>query len=224
MPNWFQESRTFLRQYRTNFKHTGAVLPSGRSLGRALTHFVRRCDDGQNGASSRRRVLEVGPGTGAVTRHICEGLRDDDTLELCELNATFVEVLRQRLAAESPFCDVATRVSVHHKPVEELLADEPFDLIVSGLPLNNFEVHEVERILDLFGRLLKPTGTLSFFEYIGIRKLRAAVSGGAGRQRLRGIERAMDGVLRAGEIRRDHVWANVPPAYVHHVRFAPKPR
>jgi phospholipid N-methyltransferase len=115
-------------------------------------------------------------------------------------------------------------VTVHHKPVEELLADEPFDLIVSGLPLNNFEVGEVEHILNLFGRLLKPTGTLSFFEYIGIRKLRAAVSSGAGRERLRGIERAMHGVLRDGEIRRDHVWANVPPAYVHHVRFAPKPR
>ena len=224
MPNWFNESRTFLRQYRTNFKHTGAVLPSGRSLGRALTYFVRR-PQSENGATcGPRRVLEVGPGTGAVTRHICDGLTPQDTLDLCELNAAFVEVLHQRLAGESPFRDVASRVAVHHKPVEELLADEPFDLIVSGLPLNNFEVGEVEHILKLFGRLLKPTGTLSFFEYIGIRKLRAAVSDAAGRDRLRGIERAMNGILRGGEIRRDHVWANVPPAYVHHVRFTAAPR
>jgi phospholipid N-methyltransferase len=214
MPNWFTESRTFLRQYRTNFKHTGAVLPSGRLLGHALTRYVREPVDGVAGS---RRILEVGPGTGAVTRHICASLGPADSLDLCELNDAFVEVLRQRLAAESPFCDVADRTAVHHSPIEALPADKPFDLIVSGLPLNNFEVGEVEHILGLFARLLKPTGVLSFFEYIAIRKMRAAVGGPAVRTRLKGIERAMDGVLQH-EIRRDRIWANVPPAYVHHVR------
>lgn len=215
MPNWLSESRTFLRQYRTNFKHTGAVLPSGRLLGHALTRFVRESGEANAGP---RRILEVGPGTGAVTRHICAGLAPRDTLDLCELNATFVQVLRQRFAAEPPFCDVADRAAIHHSPIEALPADEPFDLIVSGLPLNNFEVGEVEHILSLFARLLKPTGVLSFFEYIAIRKVRAAVGGAAVRTRLQGIERAMSGVLQH-EIRRDRIWANVPPAYVHHVRF-----
>lgn len=215
MPNWFHESRTFLRQYRTNFKHTGAVLPSGRLLGHALTRFVR---DRDGDALQPRRILEVGPGTGAVTRHLCASLAPADTLDLCELNDAFVEVLRQRLATEPPFRDVADRTVVHHSPIEALPADEPFDLIVSGLPLNNFEIGEVEHILGLFARLLKPTGVLSFFEYIAIRKMRAAVGGAAVRTRLRGIERAMDGVLQH-EIRRDRIWANVPPAYVHHVRF-----
>jgi phospholipid N-methyltransferase len=217
--NWLSESQTFWREYRANFKHTGALMPSGRSLGRALARFVRDRET-PGGADARpRRVLEVGPGTGAVTRHICDALAPADTLDLCELNATFIEVLRRRLSEEAPFCDVASRVEVHHKPVEQLLADEPYDLIVSGLPLNNFEVGEVEHILDLFGRLLKPTGTLSFFQYIGIRKLRAVVGGAADRNRLRGIGRAMDRVLKNGEIRRDHVFTNVPPAYVHHVRY-----
>jgi phospholipid N-methyltransferase len=219
MPNWFTESRTFWREYRANIKHTGALMPSGRSLGRALARFVRDRDSAGGGELRPLRVLEVGPGTGAVTRHICDALAPGDTLDLCELNATFVEVLRRRLVDESPFCDVASRVEVHHKPVEQLLTDEPYDLIVSGLPLNNFEVGEVEHILDLFGRLLKPTGTLSFFQYIGIRKLRAVVGGRADRDRLRGIGHAMDRVLSRGEIRRDHVFSNVPPAYVHHVRY-----
>jgi hypothetical protein len=29
----------------------------------------------------------------------------------------------------------------------------------------------------------------------------------------------MDGMLLRGEIHRDRIWPNVPPAYVHHVRF-----
>jgi phosphatidylethanolamine/phosphatidyl-N-methylethanolamine N-methyltransferase len=219
MSQWWHETSTFWRQYRTNFKHTGAVLPSGNALGRALTTFVRKREStpGANGAGLR--ILEVGPGTGAVTRHLCAGLQSEDRLDLVELNSAFVDVLRRRLAEESPFCDVAARVAVHHRPVEELPIDAPYDLIISGLPLNNFEVPEVEHILGLFSRLLKPTGTLSFFEYIGIRKLRALVSNRNGRTRLQGIGRALDGLLRNGEVHRDHIWVNVPPAYVHHVRF-----
>src|SRR5688572_23003406 len=111
--NWFTESRTFWREYRTNVKHTGALMPSGRSLGRALARFVRDREATGGGEPKPRRVLEVGPGTGAVTRHICDALAPGDTLDLCELNATFVEVLRRRLAEEAPFCDVASRVEIH---------------------------------------------------------------------------------------------------------------
>jgi phospholipid N-methyltransferase len=223
MPTWFHESRTLLRQYRENFKHTGAVLPSGKSLGRALTRFVRDRSDANGGGPRGLRILEVGPGTGAVTRHICDAVRPDDHVDLVELNAAFVELLRRRLADEPPFCHAAPCVNVHHTPVEQLPTDAPYDLIISGLPLNNFEVHEVEHILGLFAQLLKPTGVLSFFQYIGIRKLRSVVSDSAGRERLRGIGTALDGFLSQGEIRRDHVWSNVPPAYVHHCRMVAKP-
>lgn len=218
MSNWLSESRTFWRQYRENFKHTGAVLPSGNALGRALSRFVR--ERSPEAASTGLRILEVGPGTGAVTRHLCASLCPRDQLDLVELNGAFVEVLRRRLAEESPFREAADRVAIHHRPVEQSSSAEPYDLIVSGLPLNNFEVLEVEQILALFAERLKPAGTLSFFEYIGIRKLRALVSNRAGRERLRGIGSALDGILSRGEIRRDHIWVNVPPAYVHHVQFS----
>lgn len=218
MKNWWSEISTFLREYRTNFKHTGAVMPSGATLGKALARFVREREPGHP-CDGGFRILEVGPGTGAVTRHIAAALRANDALDLCELNPSFVAVLRERLGGESPFSDVAARVTIYHQPIEQLPEDTQYDLIISGLPLNNFNVAEVEHILGLFERLLKPTGTLSFFEYIGIRKVRALVSSGAGRERLRGIGRAMDGMLQRGEIHRDRIWPNVPPAYVHHVRF-----
>lgn len=227
MANWWSEVSTFLREYRTNFKHTGAVMPSGASLGKSLARFVREREPAAVTAQRRAagedcstfRILEVGPGTGAVTRHIAAALQPGDALDLCELNTTFVEVLRRRLVDERPFCDVASQVRIFAKPIEELPEDIQYDLIISGLPLNNFNVAEVEHILGLFERLLKPSGTLSFFEYIGIRKMRALVSTGSGRERLRGIGRAMDGILSRGEIHRDRIWPNVPPAYVHHVRF-----
>ena len=105
-----------------------------------------------------------------------------------------------------------------HCPVEELPHDRTYDVIVSGLPLNNFSAGVVEQILAALVSLLAPGGTLSFFEYIAVRRARALVSGRAERERLRGVGRAMRAVLDPYEIRRDAVWLNVPPAWVHHVR------
>jgi phosphatidylethanolamine/phosphatidyl-N-methylethanolamine N-methyltransferase len=141
MPGWWSESRTFLREYRANYKHTGAVLPSGRSLGRALATFVR---ERPPEAAGGLKILEIGPGTGAVTRQICAALSTHDELDLCELNTAFVAVLRQRLAEERPFCDVAGRVRIFHQPIEQLDVEGRYDLVVSCLPQNNFQVNEVE--------------------------------------------------------------------------------
>ena len=55
-----------------------------------------------------------------------------------------------------------------------------YDVIVSGLPLNNFSPADVERILAVLCGRLAPRGTLSFFEYIAMRPARALVSGRSG--------------------------------------------
>ena len=188
-------------------------MPSGRALSRALAHYVR---EGELGIGPRR-ILEVGPGTGAVTRYIVAAMRPDDRLALVEHNGEFVARIRERFDTESEFRAVADRVTIHHAGVEDLAEDEPYDVIVSGLPLNNFSVEFVRDVLAKFERLLAPGGTLSFFEYIAIRRAKALVSGTAQRARLRSIAAALDGLLAEREIRRDHVLMNVPPAYVHHL-------
>src|SRR6185436_18579914 len=92
--------RVFWRQFRQAYNSTGAVLPSGRGLAVALSRFVR---DGEaasaartngiftqsNNAANARRILEVGPGTGAVTVQIIGDMRPQDRLVLVERNAEF---------------------------------------------------------------------------------------------------------------------------------------
>ncbi|HET6884552.1 MAG TPA: methyltransferase domain-containing protein [Pirellulales bacterium] len=203
--------RLFLREYLRHFHHTGSIAPSSRWLGAALARHV---SDG----SGARRILEVGPGTGAVTRHIVAKLGTNDRFDLVELNPAFVECLRRRFDDEPHFARVADRVRVINCPVEELPCDRPYDAIVSGLPLNNFSVSDVRRILETFGTLMSPTATLSFFEYVAIRPARAMVSGRQERERLRGIGQALQEVLDGREFSRECVWPNLPPAWVHHVR------
>jgi phospholipid N-methyltransferase len=227
MRQQWADYRVFWREFRQAYQTTGSVLPSGRALAAALCQYV--CEPGEaasaaagNGAVGRnqgRRILEVGPGTGAVTGRIISDLRPGDRLVLVERNEQFVARLRARLADELGAARAADRITLLRAGVEELVEDQRFDLIISGLPLNNFSVELVERVLEKLRRLLAPRGTLSFFEYVAVRKAKSLVSSRAERERLRGVGRVLSEVLQRREVRRDLVLANVPPAWVHHVRF-----
>ena len=127
--------------------------------------------------------------------------------------------MQTRFETEPDFRAVAHPHANPSPALEDLPADQRYDLIISGLPLNNFAVPEVEQILDIFARLATPGGTLSFFQYIAIRRVKSVVTGSQGRARLRGIGQALDRTLSGREIKRDWVWPNIPPAWVHHVRF-----
>lgn len=211
MSRWLHDQRVFWQQFREQFHTTGSVLPSSRRLGRALSRFV-------GAGQQAHRVLEVGPGTGAVTAEIVRRLGPHDRLDLVELNEQFVRRLKERFETEDAFRRVAPQCRVLHRRVEDLAGGEPYDVIVSGLPLNNFTVAQVEQVLDVLARLLRPGGTLSFFEYLAIRRARALVSGRQERARLRGIGQALDRMLGPHEVGCEWVWPNVPPACVHHVR------
>jgi phospholipid N-methyltransferase len=241
--------RIFWREFRHQYHTTGAVLPSGSALARALARFVRDGDQAIGDlrqrfnsrlgdtrprvgeslrdselagsaitASKSRRILEVGPGTGAVTGHIVRAMRPTDHLFLVERNEQFVARLQSRLVQTPTLSSFADRITMYHASVEDLAESEPYDLIISGLPLNNFDVPSVARILAKLRRLLAPGGTLSFFEYVAVRKAKSLISARQERKRLRGIGQLFDELFRH-EIRRDLVLANVTPAWVHHVRF-----
>jgi phosphatidylethanolamine/phosphatidyl-N-methylethanolamine N-methyltransferase len=219
--------RVFWREFRQQYHTTGALLPSGKALSRALARFVRNGEpsglsrrDKPAGSLAARRILEVGPGTGAVTGQIIAAMRPDDQLFLVERNDQFVEQIRRRLAEDPTFRDVTDRVTLIHASVEDLPEDNPYDLIVSGLPLNNFAVETVDSILSKLRRILAPGGTLSFFEYVAVRKAKSMISNKSERERLRGIGRIFDRMLGTHEVDRDLVLMNVTPAWVHHVRFA----
>jgi phosphatidylethanolamine/phosphatidyl-N-methylethanolamine N-methyltransferase len=204
--------RLFFREFLRNFHTTGAILPSGRQLSKALARYV--AED----ATAGRRILEVGPGTGAVTRHIVAAMKPGDSIDLVELNESFSRQLEMHFRDDPHFRTVADRSRIINSPVEGLPVDKTYDLIISGLPLNNFSAELVESILRKLLQLLKPEGTLSFFEYIAVRRARAIVSGKADRRRLREIGRVLRDVLDGREIRRDAILLNVLPAWVHHVR------
>lgn len=205
--------RLFWQEFRRTFESTGAIAPSGRKLCRALARYVA-------GDGKPRRILEVGPGTGVVTDAIIAQMGPQDTLDVVELNERFVAALRERLANDPLWQRAANRVRIHHLPIEQLSSAEPFDVIVSGLPFNNFPVELVQSILQHLETLAAPDATLSFFEYVAIRRIKAVVCAKPERERLNGIGAVLNDAFAKRQFRQECIVANVPPAWVHHLRFA----
>jgi len=211
MKRFLGEHLEFFRQYRHRFQTTGAVAPSSRFLARALARPLRQHAD-------PCRVLEVGPGTGAVTRQIARLLKPEDRFELVELNENFVGVLQHRFEHDADFRRIANRSQIHQCPIQEFRAEAPYQFIVSGLPFNNFPPELVREIFGVLFRLLAPGGVLSYFEYMYMRPLRKAVSNRAGRERLGSLETVLHEFLGRHRFRRDWVFVNIPPAWVQHLR------
>jgi phospholipid N-methyltransferase len=212
--NFFSECGTFFRESRRHFRNTGALLPSSRFLARALASPLAE-------PRPPYRILEVGPGTGSVTREILRRLQPGDRLDCVELNEHFVERLNLCLRHDSRFIPYQSQVQVIHSPVEALPGDAIYDHIISGLPLNNFPVDLVREIFDAYGRLLKPGGVLSYFEYVLIRHLKTPFSGRKERHRLHRVGRLVGEYIRAYQVRRQRVLMNVPPAVVRHLHIKP---
>jgi phospholipid N-methyltransferase len=211
---FWAECGDFIRESRRHFHHTGALLPSSRFLAHALVSELRR-------PRLPGRILEVGPGTGSVTAQILRHLLPGDQLDLVEINSRFLALLERRFKTEWKFWRHRDHVRLIRAAVEELPGSGVYDYIISGLPLNNFPVAQVREIYRVYSRLLKPGGTLTYYEYVWIRQLKTPFADRRERRRLYRIGKVVGGYIRAYQVRRERVFMNVPPAVVRHLRFRP---
>src|SRR5262245_57412576 len=117
---YWAECGSFFREYRRHVRTTGSLLPSSRFLARALVAELRR-------PRGPYRILEVGPGTGSVTREILRYLQPGDRLDAVEINSHFVHLLRRRFESERPFIRCHDQAEVIHAAVEDLPGEGVYD-------------------------------------------------------------------------------------------------
>lgn len=203
-----KEHFTFLQEVRRNFQTTGALLPSSPALTRAVAEEIA---PGRGG----RSILEIGAGTGACTRKILPRLAPTDRFVVYELNEVLFGYLRSRLEGHGHWHRFADIVDLRCDAFPNNAEEGAYDIIVSGLPINNMTPSFVEEIFRSIFKCLKPGGKFVFYEYCFIRGLKRPFVGPRHAVRLRKIERILDKYLRSNEIRRRTVFGNIPPAWVH---------
>jgi phosphatidylethanolamine/phosphatidyl-N-methylethanolamine N-methyltransferase len=113
----------FLRSWIEKPLHMGAVMPSGRVLARTMAQYVN--------IDSSEPVVELGPGTGAITNALIEHGVDQKRLVLVEYNPGFCALLRDRY----PHAKVVQGDAYKLRDSLWNVLSAPASAVVSGLPL-----------------------------------------------------------------------------------------
>jgi phosphatidylethanolamine/phosphatidyl-N-methylethanolamine N-methyltransferase len=113
----------FLRSWIEKPLHMGAVMPSSKVLARTMAQYVD--------VESKGPVVELGPGTGAITSALIEHGVDQKRLVLVEYNPGFCALLRDRYPQAKVVQGDAYAL---RDSLWDVLA-APASAVVSGLPL-----------------------------------------------------------------------------------------
>lgn len=178
-----KESELFFRQWLRSPRSMGSVLPSSRALARAVTRAIA-WRPGQ-------QIIELGAGTGAITRGLVESGLPLDAITVIEVDDSLCSYLRARFPGVRVIHGDATRLSESLGPE----AAGRVGTVISGLPMVNMPLEFQRTIIDQSFALLAPDGCILQYSYSPIRPIPARKLG-----------------LRAELVR--YVVRNVPPATV----------
>jgi phosphatidylethanolamine/phosphatidyl-N-methylethanolamine N-methyltransferase len=173
----------FIRSWIEKPLHMGAVMPSGRLLARTMAHYVDSHGTGP--------VVELGPGTGAITNALVERGVDQKRLVLVEYNPGFCALLRDRYPQAKVVQGDAYRL---RDTLWNLLSD-PAAAVVSGLPLvTKPMLTRLKLVRDAFAALA-PGAPFVQFTYSVVPP----------------IPKSLPGVTTEAS---ERIWMNLPPARV----------
>ncbi len=109
--------------------------------------------------SKKISILELGPGTGVVTKQILDKITSDSNLVCLELNEQFCNDLAE---LKDKNLEV---IQGSAEDIGDLFKTQSFDYVVSGLPLAIFKKACVNEILDGCVSSLKEEGKYIQFQY-----------------------------------------------------------
>ena len=193
----------FIKRFILSPSTVGSLLPSSHSLASNMTKRAPQ--------TPSLRYLEVGAGSGAVTKHLLKKLRPSDHLDIIEYDADFCALLHKKFHAHP-------KVTIHQASILDF-EGEKYDVLISSLPLNAFSPALVAQILSKLQSLAKKGGHLSYFEYMGLGKLKQAVLRGEKRSAFKATLDLKRQFARNFCRESDKIWFNFPPARVLHCQL-----
>jgi phosphatidylethanolamine/phosphatidyl-N-methylethanolamine N-methyltransferase len=173
----------FLRSWIEKPLHVGAVMPSSRLLARTMAQYVDSDSPGP--------VIELGPGTGAITTALVERGIDQRRLVLVEYNPSFCALLRDRY----PQAKIVQGDAYRLRDTLRNVLSMPASAVVSGLPLvTKPMLTRLKLVRDAFAALA-PGAPFVQFTYSVVPP----------------IPKSLPGVSTEAS---ERIWMNLPPARV----------
>ncbi len=173
----------FLRSWIEKPLHMGAVMPSGRLLARTMAQYVDIDSDDP--------VIELGPGTGAITSALLHRGVDQKRLVLVEYNPGFCALLRDRY----PQAKVVQGDAYTLRDTLWNVLGAPASAVVSGLPLVTKPMStRLKLIRDAFAALAPGAPFVQFTYSVAPP-----------------IPKSLPGVSTEAS---ERIWMNLPPARV----------
>ncbi len=151
------------RKIKRNITEDGLIVSSSGFL---VNTMVGKID-----FSRPLRILEIGSGKGPFTREIIRKMSPESVLDVSEIKSEYNPWI-ERIMSANPL----KSVTLHNGCVTELLnAPEAYDVIVSSLPLKNFERMKdknafLYRIIEGFKFALKDGGIYLQYQYFRSNK------------------------------------------------------
>lgn len=168
-----------------------ALTPSSKMLARAMAKGLE--------ISPNETVMELGPGTGALTDQIQRILPDDARYIGIELEPQFVSLLRERFPDLRFEEDTVTSAFQVHANS----GTPPVKAVISGLPISTMPASVIDEIIMNLDQLMGPGTVFRMFQYIHAYHLPSAV-------RFRRRMSSLFSDYRCDAI----VVRNLPPAFV----------
>ena len=173
----------FLRSWIEKPLHMGAVMPSSRLLARTMAQYVD--------IKSTGPVVELGPGTGAITNALIEHGVDQKRLVLVEYTPGFCALLRDRY----PHAKVVQGDAYALRESLRKVLGTPASAVVSGLPLvTKPMLTRLRLIRDAFAALAPGAPFVQFTYSVAPP-----------------IPKSLPGVSTEAS---ERIWMNLPPARV----------
>jgi phosphatidylethanolamine/phosphatidyl-N-methylethanolamine N-methyltransferase len=144
----------FLTHFRKSPRTVGAIAPSSQQL-------ARRMLDGLE-VTAGTRLVELGPGTGAITGEIDRRLPESASCLAIDIDPVFSARVGVRWPRIVSVCDRAERLA-EIAGSRDLL---PVDHIVSGLPFASLPAASASAIVAAIVASLRAGGTFTTFQYV----------------------------------------------------------
>jgi phosphatidylethanolamine/phosphatidyl-N-methylethanolamine N-methyltransferase len=149
------DSGLFLREWFADPQRTGSVTPSSPKLAAAMARWLP--------SDPESYVLELGPGTGAVTQALIErGLREDRLVAI-ENNPKLARLLHRRFPRAHIITGDAWQLDVLLREQAEPI--ESVGAVISSLPLLNFPPAEADTLAEKIRAILEHGGKWVQYSY-----------------------------------------------------------